>query len=589
MHFYSRPGLNLRGMYKIVVWDTQTGILITETEAMGHRAVLFCKPQRIITLYEKKNRGFSIQEILSGTLLFDSNALLFQDHEFCAYWVHEDTLQFATSFKTDENFMINIYELQPTSTPPFHMLSSFPRPPCSGIFSFSPVSFHAGFVTATKVVVLDIQNSKFMLDVKVAPKDFPLSGQFSPNGDFFACQRSKHEICVWQNTPTGYVFWSVLRSRFPVQGFSWSPTSFSILCYGVGGIHLLHPSPMSPNEGEPSNLQKHHLVAYSPDWTYIAIAQQGDSVITVLDSLLGTILWLINTNMKIEEIKIAGMAIFVVDTKKLASWDLEAGGITPGVHQTFATVVCGEHLILSHDCSLVIFSSWEEIFLYDLKAQKILKASQCSKEEDNGEGDSEGSREGDNGEEDNGEGDSGENSGEEDSGEEDSGEGDSGEGDSEEGSEGGCSEKYSEGYIEKIYSKQWHSQEVDIQTIHDIRISPDGHQVWFSYDDGYHNHLAKLEVKEDWHWSPMEIVGVDPDKSWSWINLFSPGGYQVGKVSEWAVDFRGRKILWFPPHWRVYDWKKVRWDGDFLAFVGDNHPTPIIIKFQPQHTPPHSY
>ena len=283
---------------------------------------------------------------------------------------------------------------------------------------------------------------------------------------------------------------------------------------------MLHPSPLSPNGGEPSNLWKHHLVAYSPDWAYIAIAQQGDSIIRILDSLLGTILWLINTDMKIQEIKITGRTIFVVDTQKLASWDLEAGGITPGAHKTFVTGACRENSILSNDCSLVISSSWERIFLYDLKTQKILQVSQHSRED--------------------------------------------------------------------IGDKEQCSQKVDIQTINDIRISPDGHQVWFSYNGGCFNHFAKLDIKGDWHWSPMEIVGVDPDKSWSWINLFSPCGYQVGKVSEWAIDFRGRKILWFPPHWRVYSRKKVRWDGDFLAFVGDNHPTPIIIKFQPQHTPPHS-
>ena len=184
--------------------------------------------------------------------------------------------------------MINIYELQPTSTPPFHMLSSFSVPYCAGTFSFSPVSFHASFITSARVVILDIQNSKFILDAKVAREGDRLPGQFSPNGCFFACQGSGHEICIWQNTPTTYVLWGILRHRLPVKGFSWSPTSFSILCWANEGIHLLHPSPLSPDGGEPNNLHKGHLVAYSPDQTQIAITQQRDSIVTILDSISGT-------------------------------------------------------------------------------------------------------------------------------------------------------------------------------------------------------------------------------------------------------------------------------------------------------------
>ena len=382
------------------------------------------------------------------------------------------------------------------------MLSSFSVLPYEGLFSFSPVSFHASFVTATKVVVLDIQNSKFILDAKVAPKGDPLSGQFSPNGHFFACQGSGHEICVWQNTPTAYVLWSILKPRLPAEGFSWSPSSFSILCLGGEGIHLLHPSPLSPDGDKPNNLYKNHLVAYSPDQAQIAITQKGDSVVTILDSSSGTTQQLINTSMQIREIKVTGNTLVVVDAQKLVNWDLETGEIVPSIHETFATHRFGKPLLLSHDCSHLIFLWGRMISLYDRNDHQYLKSY----------------------------------------------------------------------YHNGTYSGE----------IVDMRFSPDGLQLWFIYHNFLQkNLLIKLDIMEDWHWSPFKTASEGLGERWSWVNHFSPSGYQVGRVSEWVVDPKGRKILWFPLHWRVDNWEKVRWDGNFLAFVGNNHPEPIIIKFQP--------
>ena len=134
-----------------------------------------------------------------------------------------------------------------------------------------------------------------------------------------------------------------------------------------------------------------------------------------------------------------------------------------------------------------------------------------------------------------------------------------------------------EEYLKSYYHNGAYSGEIV-----DMRFSPDGHQLWFIYHNvSQKNLLIKLDIMEDWYWSPLTTASEGLGERWSWVNCFSPSGYQVGKVSEWVVDPKGRKILWFPLHWRVDNWEKVRWDGNFLAFVGNNHPEPIIIKFQP--------
>jgi len=158
-----------------------------------------------------------------------------------AYWTHEDTLQLAKYSQTDGIFAINIYKLQSTLAPELHILRSFSIPNQSGAFSFSSLSLHASFVTTKEAIILSVQDSKVLLQYKIAQKYPPPPGQFSPDGNFYACKISADEICVWQNAPTGYVLWCSLRPRLPLKGLSWSPTSSSILCWGSEGIQLLNP------------------------------------------------------------------------------------------------------------------------------------------------------------------------------------------------------------------------------------------------------------------------------------------------------------------------------------------------------------
>ena len=191
----------------LVVWDTQTGIVIGSSNTQHRGGIMFHGDQGSITLIPWGHH-FDTYNPLSLGLQCQGEILSPPDSQLGAYWIHEDTLQFATSFKTGGKSVINIFELQPTLTPPLHMLSSFSVPPQSGGFSFSPISFHASFVTLTEVIVLDVQNSKLLLTKMAQGYN---SGQFSHDGCFFACGISMHEICVWQNTPTGYVPWSSLR------------------------------------------------------------------------------------------------------------------------------------------------------------------------------------------------------------------------------------------------------------------------------------------------------------------------------------------------------------------------------------------
>ena len=461
---------------------------------------MFHTDQRALTLVTCQ--WYYTHDVFNNTKICEGNT---PQSQLGAYWTHEDTPQFAICSEINGTFVINIYKLQPTSDPPLHILTSFSIPNQSGTFSFSPLSFHASFVTNTEAIILNVQDSKVLLQHKMAQQAFPPPGQFSSDGNFYACKTSTDEICVWQNAPTGYVLWSCLRPRLPLNGFSWSPASSSILSWGSEGIQLLNPgklpSPLPLKKDKPHHKNGSYLVGYSTDRTHIVTTQQWDSEITVLDLLSDTPQQSINTNMEVWDMKVIDNIIFAVDEHKLVSWDLRAGGIVQSGCSTGGVAIDrplrigphAEHLTLSHDCSQVAFVRDTTLFLYNVESQENI----CK-----------------------------------DIGRQASG----------------------------------------------IKFSLDGSKLWPTRTtDTYY--LKGLEVV--WDLSSSEVTKVSPEEMELLFDPSPPHEYHIGIGSRWIEDYRGTKILWLPPNWRIKGLQDRRWDGNFLSLIGGHFPQPIVIKFKP--------
>jgi len=360
--------------HQIVVWDIQTGMVINNLATWDLGKIFFSGDQSTITIVTRTD--FCTYNRLTGEHICEGELLPSSNHQLGACWVHENTLRFAISSETDQELLISIQELQPTSDPLLHIVSSFSILPQNGVFSFSPVSFHASFVSMMEVVIFDVQGSKVLFQSKEAGA-FYSHGSFSHDGCFFTCSGAG-EIHIWENTSTGYMPRNSLSPRFLWHWFSWSPTSISILCWGDNVIQLLHPdnclNPISPDV-EKHGQYTNHLVAYSADQAHIIIGQHGGGLITVLD-LFGTTQQSIHTNAVIKDIKIVGDKIFVINGNKLSSWHLATGrqvNSICGIKENTALHVYMESpLVLSNTCSQVAFASGNAVFLYDVKAQKVL-------------------------------------------------------------------------------------------------------------------------------------------------------------------------------------------------------------------------
>ena len=348
---------------RLLVWDILTGVVVSDIGNPSTREIGFSGDRRIVSLLGNYFGGYSFcaYDAPEGTRLRDEGLTRWPDHQLGAHWPCKDNLRFATSSMAGGERVIEIHELQQILDSPLLLVESFSIPDYHGTFSFSPVSFHASFVTGTGIVVLDVRTSKLLLQTRVARTDLSPPGWFSPDGQLFACGTSQYDICVWQNTSAGYTPWNNFCSRLPFKGFLSSPTSSSMLTWGLTWVQLLHPNSYpGPPDSNPIHRQRgYHLVARFADCARIATTRIGSGVVTVLDCPLGTLRQSIDTRMKILDIKIVDDTVVVVDISMLARWDPQTGRRVHGARSVPTDEVAVDnsavYLTLSRDCSQVAF------------------------------------------------------------------------------------------------------------------------------------------------------------------------------------------------------------------------------------------
>ena len=220
------------------IWDVQTNSIVNDIRIDNFCEIAFSGFPRTITLAMGGN--LRTYDASTGTQLCGGELLSSCSQQLGASWVHGGSLRFPKSFVAEGQSTIAIYELRPTSNIQFPVIESFVVPLHDGKFSFSPISYHASFVTETEAVILDVRASKTLFRTNSFSPPFIPPGRFSSDGCFFACGKTDG-ICVWENTSTGYTFWGIFRPKLPFTGFALSPAVTSILSWGPKGIELLHP------------------------------------------------------------------------------------------------------------------------------------------------------------------------------------------------------------------------------------------------------------------------------------------------------------------------------------------------------------
>ena len=368
---------------RLVVWDTQTGVIVKELPYLDSDWFDHYEHGRTFALAEMAHTLLKDDTLNSESLSEIREAS--KDWEPGPHWFREESLYFTTNLKTGDELEISIREFRPTPTPSHSVVKSFrvPYHNHKGQFSFSPVSFHASFITNTEVIILDVRNSNTLLHTEAPEKSYYSAGLFSSDGCFFACKTQRNDVSVWKNTPAGYIPWSTVRPRLPCERFSFSPTSTSILTWGSGGIQLLRPdnctSPLVPYVKEPDLQGDNHLVR-PMHGTWIATARQCSRSVTILDSLSGTQLHSIDTESKIQDIKLVDNALLVLGRHRLARW-------SPGISGEWEMEVPFEdlpdigpvkRLTLSNDGTQVACVG-HKLLMYDVASRRVMSSCRVSK------------------------------------------------------------------------------------------------------------------------------------------------------------------------------------------------------------------
>ena len=319
-------------------WDLQTGVRTGEIPTEGRPSLYAlaithsgCGTMLGLLSMDDENHATALRtyNILSGTLIY-CHPIDGMDTD--TIWTHGDCIRFTTFGPAS----ITIWEVGFTSHfPPTEVESLRPIPNNFGLsteFLFLPTPARLASIidAGSTVLVWDARYSKLLLnfvDVEV------LKGMsFSSNGQFFACTRvGGSEICLWKESPTGYILHRKLLSIDPGTGFCeplLSPNGQSIVASGdpIFQLQLWRTADTFASlPSIPTRYSHRFLLEISPDGSLAVAARIFGSTARVLDLKSGVTPLVIETGMDIHGLRVAESTIAVVGDGKVVTWNLPAG------------------------------------------------------------------------------------------------------------------------------------------------------------------------------------------------------------------------------------------------------------------------
>ena len=311
------------GPQRFVTWDRQTGVLVSvitpthKRDHDGYSSVAYSACGTVLGVLVECGPGFVISayNVLSGTHIHSYSI----KGKVLHMWTQGDRLQFTTL----DSMSITIWEVGFPSMHAPTEVRAFPVPddyhPVD--YLFHPTPPRLAFTTGNQVLIWDLQGSKFLLDTR------PISQEvaFSLDGQFFAAGREwDPKIHLWKESPIGYV----LHREFSPDTEAFrpliSPNGESIIAFGTSAIQLWRTTDgiIPPSFISTGDDKDNFILGFSPDKVLAAIARMGDETVTVLDLRSGTPRLIINTEMEVCALGVAGSTVVVVGDERIITWSL---------------------------------------------------------------------------------------------------------------------------------------------------------------------------------------------------------------------------------------------------------------------------
>ena len=314
-----------------VTWDLQTGVLASvisptyKRDHHGYLSVAYSVCGTMLGVLVECNRSLVIStyNVLSGTHI--------HSYPVNGKALHMRTQGDRLQFTTVESTSITMWEVGFTSMHAPTEVWTLPMPDDCQYDSqysrqlgcpFHPTPPRIASATGKQVLIWDLRDSKSLLDTQSTSQRIA----FSLDGRLFATGRDwDPKIHLWKESPTGYI----LHREFSPDTEAFrpliSPNGESIIAFGTSAIQLWHTTDSTaslPAISTGEERRDDFVLALSPDKVLAAVARMGEKTVAVLDLRSGTPRLIIDTEMKVCALGVAGSTVVVVGDERIITWNL---------------------------------------------------------------------------------------------------------------------------------------------------------------------------------------------------------------------------------------------------------------------------
>ena len=463
-------------------------------------------------------------DVLSGTLIYRHPI---EGMSTDTIWRHGDCVRFTTAVSG----FVTVWEIGFSSELPPTEVESFPTPNdihISSRFLFHPTPplFSSIIGPERTVLVWDARCSKLLLNSVDVERPEKMS--FSTDGHFFACGGSQG-ICLWKESTTGYIpHRKLVLNGCPTQNFS--PNGQSIVTTGGQDVQLWRTTDSSSSTScvlagdfRGTDQTRPFLIGFSPDGLLAVTARLWDDIATVLDLKSGATRLTVDTGTAICALGVDENALAVAGCGKVLTWNLPTG-----VH-VFSARAAGIDSVRT-----TWLDRWEPLPPNESLSVSISPGLNYA----------------------------------------------------------AISRWFSFAGSDRVAvhdicdaSTGIHLGQVQSQPISPSWFTPDGREFWSFGDLDRASASRHSEIFKGW------TIFRDTESSVTKLEPLDPTGGPSGGVpwesshgcqvmdDGWVLNSTGKRLLWFPPHWRSEEYRKHRvWSGRFLALLHSRLPEVIVLE-----------
>ena len=326
-----------------ITWDLQTGgrfntfpSRLDETDMYFISSTYSTDGKMVAVAYEawSDNSIFiTTYDLLSGTQT--GTRRLSEGRVVTPIWSHGGCLRFCTV----KPGYITIWEVTFTLTHAPAEIEVLPAPDEADMsdwcnLRFIPTLSRLTFTIRGTISIWDAKTSKLLQKGPTQHSDGP--GSLSSDGRFLAfTSHPTVYVYIWKESLDDYVQHErfVFDTDYPHRTPLLSPNGESVIMCISQTMYLWHTKDPNPLHTipTPDTRLRNHILRFSPDEKLVALAQQGEGTVRIVDLQHGHPRLIINTDMVVVSLGVTRNTVAVADRARVIIWNLPAWNLVSPV------------------------------------------------------------------------------------------------------------------------------------------------------------------------------------------------------------------------------------------------------------------